>query len=259
VAIVAVLLAALAAFEYPALSGSPAAMLAGAAVPRWQHSLTLNPALDVGPDRFSAGASFARPYGLPGLNWGRVGAAGGSNGLRLHGGLSILSLQPYYEGDAVLGLCWTLLGAVSAGANVHALAVRAGPDREDIVPAVDLGVCWSAGRFRAGAAGQRLNSPRWGDGTELPPGFTLASSWEPVDGLLLALDASRSGVDEDLAFGLEFAPIPVLGLCFGVGTTPLRFAAGLSIETGFVRFDYAYQFHPALKETHVLGLETSWR
>jgi hypothetical protein len=104
----------------------------------------------------------------------------------------------------------------------------------------------------------RLNSPRWHDGTELPPRVVLAGSWQPVDELLLALDLGRERGDEDAAFGAEFRLIPQLGLRLGVAVAPLRFGAGLGAEVGPVGFEYAYQFHPVLKESHVFGLRAAW-
>ena len=86
----------------------------------------------------------------------------------------------------------------------------------------------------------------------------LAGSWRPIDDLLLALDLGREGDDEDAAFGAEFRLVPQLGLRLGVGVAPLRYAAGLGAAVGPLGFDYAYQFHPTLKETHVLGLRAAW-
>ena len=108
-------------------------------------------------------------------------------------------------------------------------------------------------------AGCCLNSPRWREGTELPSRVVLAGSWRPVDDLLLALDLSRQSSDEDAAFGAEFRLVPQLGLRFGVGVNPLRYAAGLGATVGPLGLEYAYEFHPQLKETHVLGLRAAWR
>jgi hypothetical protein len=44
-----------------------------------------------------------------------------------------------------------------------------------------------------------------------------------------------------------------------VGVAPLRYAAGLGATVGPLGFEYAYEFHPQLKETHVLGLRAAWR
>lgn len=233
-------------------------MLAGAAVPDWQHSLSLNPALSIEADRIQAGVVYSRPYGLPGLEWGRACAGWSSQRLAAGVGLCVLSLDRYREQDAQVVVGGMPARNVAVGLGIHALIVEAGPSYGDFAPAFDAGACWRSGRIRVGAAGLRLNAPRWHDGTELPPRIVLAGSWQPVDEVLLALDLSRERSDEDAAFGAEFRLIPQLGLRFGVGTAPLRFAAGLAAKVGPVGFDYAYQFHPVLKESHVFGLRAAW-
>ena len=253
-----VLLLLLSAFEFPGYTGRSSAMLAGAAAPDWQHSFFLNPALCFNADRVQVGAVYSRPYGLPGLEWGRACAGWSAGRLAAGAGFSMLNLDRYHEYDAQTVVGGMPSRNVSVGVGMHALVVEAGQDHDDFAPAVDAGVCWHSGRLRVGAAGLRLNAPRWRDGTELPLRVVLGGSWQPVDEVLLALDLSREQSDEDAAFGAEFRLIPQLGLRFGVGTAPLRFAAGLAAAAGPVGFDYAYQFHPVLKESHVFGLRAAW-
>jgi hypothetical protein len=254
-----VLLLLLSAFEFPGLAGQSSGMLAGAAVADGQHSFFLNPALSVDDGRFHAGICYSRPYGLPGLAWGR--ACGGWSSARLAAGLgfSTLSLDRYAEQDAEIVVGGRPIPSVAVGLGIHALVLRAGPEYDDFAPSFDAGVCWRSGRVRIGAVGLRLNSPRWREGTELPPRVLLAGSWRPVDDLLLALDLSRERSDEDAAFGAEFRLVPQLGLRIGVGVAPFRYAAGLGATVGPLGLEYAYQFHPTLKESHVLGLRMAWR
>jgi hypothetical protein len=233
-------------------------MLAGAAVADGQHSFFLNPALGVCEGRFLAGACYSRPYGLPGLAWGRACGVWSSGRLATGVGLSVLGLGRYGEQDAGLVVGGAPVPGVVVGLGIHALLLRAGQDYDDIVPSLDAGACWRLGRIRIGAAALRLNSPRWRDGTELPSRVVLAGSWLPVDDLLLALDLSREAGNEDATFGIEFRLVPQLGLRLGVGAAPLRFGAGLGAEAGPLGFEYAYQFHPQLKETHVFGLRAAW-
>jgi hypothetical protein len=253
-----VLLLLLSAFEYPGLTGRSSAMLAGAAVPDGEHSFFLNPALTVADGRFQAGVGYARPYGLPGLSWGRVCGGWSSDRVAAGVGLSALQLGRYGEQDAQVTLGGTPMRSVAVGLGIHALIVSDAQSHVDIAPAFDAGVCWQSGRVQVGAAGLRLNTPRWRDGTEVPLRAVLGGSWYPVDEVLLAMDVSRERGQEDAAFGVEFRPIPQLGLRFGVGVTPLRYAAGLGASVGPVGFEYAYQFHPTLKDSHVLGLRAAW-
>jgi len=256
---VAVILLLLSAFEYPGHAGRSAAMIAGAAVPDGQHPFFLNPALCVTRSRLLAGACYSRPYGLPGLSWGRVSGAWSSGRLAAGAGFSALGLEHYGEQDAEVVFAGSPLPEVAVGLAVHALVISAVRGYGDVVPSVDAGACWQSGPVRIGAAGLRVNSPRWREGGELPTRLVVAGSWLPVDDLLLALDLSREGEDEDAAFGAEFRLVPQLGLRLGVGAAPFRYAAGVGAVVGPLGFDYAYQFHPQLKETHVLGLHAAWR
>ena len=254
----ALLLLLFSAFEFAGYTGRSGSMIAGAAVPDGQHAFFLNPALAVGGARFQSGACYCRPYGLSGLTWGRVGGGWSSGRLAAGVAFSALGLGRYGEHDAQAVVAGMPVSGVAVGLGMHALLVRNGQDYGDFAPALDAGVCWETGRFRVGAAGLRVNSPRWHDGTELPTRFVLAGSWQPVDEVLLAADVGREQNDEDAAFGVEFRPIPQLGLRTGVGVAPLRMAAGLGAAVGPVGVEYAYQFHPVLKETHVLGLRAAW-
>jgi hypothetical protein len=234
-------------------------MLAGAAVADGQHSFSLNPALVVVERRIQTGVCCSRPYGLPGLSWGRVCGGWSSKRVAAGVGLSALQLGRYGEQDAQIVVGGTPVCSLAVGLGIHALIVSDAPSYSDVAPAFDAGACWQSGRVRIGAAGLRLNSPRWRDGTEVPLRMVLGGSWYPVDEVLLALDVSHERGEEDAAFGAEFRPIPQLGFRLGVGVAPLRYAAGLGATVGPVGFEYAYQFHPTLKETHVLGLRVAWQ
>jgi hypothetical protein len=256
---VAAILLLLSAFEFPGYAGRSAAMLAGAAVVDGNHAFFLNPALGVGRERCLAGVCYSRPFGLPGLSWGRALGVWSSGRLAAGVGFAALGLEHYAEQDAEAVFAGSPLPAVAVGLAVHALIVRAVQEQGDVAPSLDAGACWRSGRLQVGAAGLRVNAPCWREGSELPTRIVLGGSWSPVDDLLLALDVSREGGDEDAAFGAEFRLVPQLGLRMGIGAAPFRYAAGIGAVVGPLGFDYAYQFHPQLKETHVLGLHAAWR
>jgi hypothetical protein len=254
----AVVLLLVSAFEYPGLVGRSSAMLAGAAVPDGQHSFFLNPALIVDEHQLQGGVCYSSPYGLPGLSWGRLSGGWSAERVAAGVGLAALQLGRYGEEDAQFVVGGTPARSLAVGLGAHALIVSDVPNYSDIVPALDAGVSWQTGRFRVGAAGLCLNSPRWHDGTEAPVRMVLGGSWFPVDEVLLAVDVSRERGEEGAAFGAEFRPIPQVGLRAGVGVVPFRYAGGLEATVGPVSLEYAYQFHPTLKESHVLGLRAAW-
>ncbi len=246
------------AFEFSPPAGKAGGMLAGAAVADWQNSFVLNPALVMEADRFQTGLVYSRPYGLDHVDWGRICAVLGRE--RWSGGVSInsLSFADYRESDLQLNLGIEPAARVTAGLGVHLMVRDMGRFGIDAVPAFDLGVNWQTGVLCLGAAGFRLNLPRFGNGDELPLRLVLAGSLRPVETLLLALDVSRAGEEESVAFGMEFCLIPPIDLRIGVGYEPLSYGAGLGVRVGFLQVDYSYRFHPQLKETHILGMQASW-
>jgi len=246
------------AFEFPGYSGRASAMLAGAAVSDNQHSFFLNPALGVDETLSCVGITCSRPFGLPGLVWGRACGSWDLGCLTAGLGLSSVALGRYGEHDVAVVAGGEPIANTAVGMGLHALVVSSGSEYGDFVPSFDAGVCWRTGRIRVGAAGIRLNSPRWREGTEMPLRAVVAGSWRPVDDLLLALDLSRERDNEDAAFGAEFRPIPPIALRLGIGVAPLRYAAGLEAMVGPLGLEYAYQFHSKLKGTHVLGVRAAW-
>ncbi len=253
------LLSLIAAFEYQPAGGKADAMLAGGAVADWRNLFAYNPALFAEGGRYQVGAAYSRPYGLHGVDWGRVCGVVARN--RWAGGVSIssLSLDAYRETDLQLNLGVSPVAGMTVGLGIHWLAVGMGSHGADGVPAFDLGFAWSSGVFRLAAACSRVNVPRFDNGDELPWVLLVAASVEPVEALLLALDVRRVQSEESAAFGMEFRLIPPLHLRVGGGVRPLTYGAGLGINVGILTVDYSYRFHPQLKETHVIGMWASWR
>ena len=74
-------------------------MLAGVSHGGFPAAFSLNPALLPQAERFHAGASYSRPYGLDGLDWGQL-AGGVRHGTWAWGvGITSLGLDRYRESD----------------------------------------------------------------------------------------------------------------------------------------------------------------
>jgi hypothetical protein len=254
----AILSFVLLAFEVPAAFGPSAAMLAGCAVPCVQNGLATNPALLAGPGAEELRVGYARPYGVDGLNRVNLGGVWRRGALALAGGWSSLSCAAYSESDVQVSFGYRSSTVISAGVSAHALVLAPGSGHVDAVPALDAGVSAGLGAFTVGLAVQRVNSPRWRDGAELPTRAVLGVSWQPVDAFLMSLDLSREPGIEAAGVGAELRIARQLVLRFGVGTTPLRIAGGTAVQLGPVEVDYAYQFHQSLGDTHTLGLSLRW-
>mgnify|MGYP003681881136 CR=1 FL=1 len=246
------------AFEFLVPTGNAGGMIAGGAVADWQNLFLQNPALIMEAERFQAGLAYSRPYGLDCVDWGRICAVVRKERWGSGVGFGSLSFGNYRESDLQLNFGVEPIKQVKAGLGMHLMAVDIGRYGVDVVPAFDLGFAWQAGVFRLGAAGFRTNLPRFRNGDELPGRFVLAGAMRPVETLVLALDLSREGGKESAAFGMDFRLVPPLELRIGVGYEPLLYAAGFGIRVGVFKIDYAYRFHPQLKETHIFGMQAAW-
>jgi hypothetical protein len=253
-----VLITIIAAFEFGSSGGPAGAMLAGGAVADWRHGPCLNPALvDTGPG-LAASASGCRPYGLEGLSWARTALHARRERLGVTVAAASLGLGRYRESDLQLVLSGEPARAVWFGVGAHALVLNPDGVDADATLALDAGGSLALGRLRLGAAALNLNGPRWRDGSEQPTRLSFSAAWLPVEQLLLAADVERTSAGEVVLAGMEFRLAPPVALRLGVGTAPLRYAGGLAVAVGPVGLDYAWQFHPQLKTTHLLGLLMTW-
>ncbi len=249
----------LASFEFAPATGRVGSMLAGAAVTEWQSSFCLNPALAGHAEQYFAGATYCRPYGLAGLDWFHAGI--GTNQGRWSGGVSIgsLSLDRYRETEIRLEVAAVPVASLALGAAARTLINDAERRGTDVVGAFDIGACWYQGTFGFGGVASAVNEPVFDSGDKKPLQLVLGAALRPVEQLLLALDVRRTGPDEGAAFGIEFNLVPPLDLRVGIGYEPLVYATGVGLHVNPVSVDYAYRFHPQLKETHVVGLALQWR
>ncbi|MEO0080260.1 MAG: hypothetical protein ABIK44_06260 [candidate division WOR-3 bacterium] len=141
---------------------------------------------------------------------------------------------------------------------MHTLIQITGMGEADVAPVFDAGVCGKYNRFRIGAALMRINEPELNNGDIVPLRFTAGVACRPAETFVLAADVIRESAIESFGLGIEFKLIPQLTLRSGLGTNPLRYAGGLDATIGPLALNYAYQFHPQLKESHLLELRLAW-
>lgn len=249
----AILLCVLAAFEFSAATGPASATIAGGAIDDWRCASAANPALAAASGRIDVAVFYEQPYALAGLE--HVGVQAGASFGRI-AAVAVgtdLGLGGYHESDLGLAFATRVLRNGTFGVGVHALVVRRSGSVE-FAPALDAGGCWDLGRVRVAVSGTGLNGPRLGGAHDLASTIMLSAAWRPVDELLLAGDLVRDGSDEEVRLGGEFRIVPALGLRAGIGTLPLRYAAGVAASAGPVALDYAFHLHPSLGGSHQFGL-----
>jgi len=252
------LLLLVAAFEPMLPLGPAAAMNAGTAHPHWQNAFGRNPALAASSPWLALGGGYWRPYGLEGVDQAGLSAAAGFERWAAMLGISQFGFDRYRERDfAVLG-AFRAFPTVAVGAAAHLLTVTTSPVRTEAVVALDAGAAWSVGFLHLGVAANRFNLPRLANGDLLPATVRAGLSAEPLEDFAVALDAAWSEYGGETSAGFELGLLPQLKLRFGVGYPPLEYAAGLGVVAGPVEVDYAFRYHPQLRDSHILGLRFSW-
>jgi hypothetical protein len=110
--------------------------------------------------------------------------------------------------------------------------------------------------FRAGVAALNLNAPAIGRNRErLPQVLSLGLSYQPMGGLLLAIDLVKEiRFPPDILLGVEFAPVKTLRILVGSGTDPASFRAGMTFAYGLAEVGYIFSNHPDLGATHRFSL-----
>ncbi|MEO0077406.1 MAG: hypothetical protein ABIK86_00195 [candidate division WOR-3 bacterium] len=249
-----------AAFEFVCPDPATAGIGVSAASGSWRSALEGNPALLSCELSRAAAATVARPYDISGLYSGRldVMVRPPETPLALGCGLATNCLDRYQEHDLAFVASWGILPNVTVGAGCHGLGQVWAGEVLDLLVAVDVGTAVQLGTLRIGLSGRRINVPRLHDGSELPPLIRVGGSWQPVSDVTLAVDLLREGAEESAALGVELRLVPQLRLKAGLTTLPMCYSGGIGVDVGPVRVDYAWQFHPQLKSTHVAGAEVRW-
>lgn len=234
-------------------------MLAAGAGDDWRHSLSHNPALVRRCGQSGFAAAYCRPFGLEGVDWMQVAAAGRRGRWAGAAYAAGVSMGRYREIAAGLVAGWEPFDSLLTGTATRLLMVETARRTADVVPALDVGVNWRHGRLTLGCSVLSVNEPKFEDGEVVPFRSLLSASLRPTPELLLALDLSRTGSDETMAFGIEFNLASPLDLRVGVGYEPLVYGAGVGVHIGPVSVDYSYRYHSRMQETHVIGLAAEWR
>ncbi len=245
------------AFEFAPTGGAIDAMHAGAAAGDWLSQFGGSPAQAVWTDGLCAGVSYSRPYGLPGVDWGRAALGFGVSEWSLGLSFSRLAFGGYSETDWQLDLAGRLLNRCVLGVGAHWFAVAPGCVGRDGVPGFDLGVGWEGGACRAGLAVLRLNGPRFASGEELEPQFVAAAAFDPAGEVTVAFDVRHSGGTASPKAGIEVRLSRALRVRAGGGLGPLSYGAGMAVHAGRLGFDYSCRFHPNLGLTQVVAVRLS--
>ncbi len=112
-------------------------------------------------------------------------------------------------------------------------------------------------RTYAGVYVYNINTPTMGAETayDLPVRVAAGFAYRPLTGLVTAISLDKTiGYDTEVKGGIEFFPVKWLAFRGGASTNPNRFSLGFGLNYHGFFFDYSFQNHPVLPETHKISL-----
>jgi hypothetical protein len=239
------------AFEFNTPGGVGSSMLAGVAVPIAGNAGVLNPGLAGCLTSNSIKISTARLYEMGDIYCHQ--AAFGLRKVALAGRFTLLSSNGYQEFTGSVTKGFRVTDDLSFGAALSFYWLSISGEYAEGVPGLSAGVAYSHGVFGAGAAVHDFNRPAFVNGDAIPPRVAVGVTLSPYPNLRIAADGEYDN-SLQFRFGTAFTFHPALTLAIGVGTNPLRYAAGLCCSFKGLGLDYTYSYHPLLRTSHMLGL-----
>jgi len=171
---------------------------------------------------------------------------------------SRFGFEAYREHEIGGALCARVTENVSIGLGLRAYFVRVEGYGSAKAFGISAGLaCRLAEDLHWMVNADNLNQPRLGRSDErIPAVIAAAIAFTPTRSLrLLALLSRESRFPLETRCGVEFTPVAFLAVRGGFALEPSTIAAGIGLNAGPIRFDYAYQEHPALGPTHTVSVE----
>jgi hypothetical protein len=224
---------------------------------------------------FQLGAAYYQLYNLSGME-----AVFGSFGMRLPGkyghlGVSIqnlgvsrdevdLSTESVYQLSHAIFLMKDVNSSLSLGYNIKAMNLELGESifgedlGSEMVFGLDVGMQANLyRRFWLGFSATNINNPKLGkvNAYDMPRRYTVGLGYTPFSGVTTALDFRvNEGEDMQILAGMEYYLIEELAIRAGIVSEPSIFSLGLGVNVASIRFDYAFESHPVLDDTHQFTL-----
>jgi hypothetical protein len=171
--------------------------------------------------------------------------------------VSKYGFDDYRELSVRVSCALQIFGSVQAGITTgyNRLAIK-GFGSDDALT-VDVGLIWRiTDDFTLGSVATNVNAPVIGFTREqIPQSLSLAGTWIPSPGFLLALDLVKDAAfPPEVKFGVEYQPVDGFVIRGGVANEPSSYSAGFGMRLGGFGLDYAFSRHPDLGMTHRFGI-----
>jgi len=200
---------------------------------------------------------YARPFGMKELSYGNFSAVLPWRDISIGLGVQSYGNQVYKENTFSSSFSHHLTRHLFVGATLKYAHLAIPKYGSTGTVSFDFGLLVHINqRWKWGFSSRNLNNPKIGQDREpLPQIFQTGVSTQLAENLVLNCDVYKDvRFPLDLRCGVETRPFHNLILRVGVGNEPSRFAAGMGLVLGKLRWDYAFYTHSDLGFTHQMSI-----
>jgi hypothetical protein len=249
-----ILLSLLSFFNYQEIGGSASAsQIRSVGISPYIATAT-NPAILSQLGKNNIGIVYACPYNISEIQYTRLAGNYKNFGLNI----SRLGQSGYGEYILCLSAGFNLTQDLSYGLIVKGLYLDLDEYGQTVLPALNFGVSYHLDKLELGAVLENINHPQNSIIDDLPWSIIAGALFKPVQDFTCGLEIHKTNLDQNIALGAEFKPLPNLCLRLGVKTNPVIASTGLGFVYKNFTLDYAVKFHTRLKDTSVISFGYCW-
>lgn len=249
-------------FEYQEPGGINSAILLSSIGNSQYIATAVNPAILTQLDKNGFGIVYCRPFDISLIQYNRLTANYKNFGISF----SRLGQTGYQEYNLSLCAGFNFNTDLSYGIIFKGLYLDLGEYGQSFIPALNLGFSYKIDKFRFGSVLENINNPlsyepvsgQNSAGEDIPWTILAGAIYEPVSDFLIGVDLCKTAQDENITFGTELKPLPILAVRLGTKTNPFIISGGLGITFKNLSFDYTLKFHSRLRQTSILSLGYFW-
>lgn len=241
----------IALFDFREAGGSATVIFAQTTNFSFYEATATNPAVLTKITNNEVGLVHTKPFGVSSLvyNRGIVGLGKLSFGFSF----SNLGQKGYNEYIFTLAKGFTINQELSYGLILKAYFLNIAGYGNDFMPGLNLGFLFAPKNYRLAMVLEDFNNPKSRNGDLIPATLRIGGAWLPVLNFKWNGDWLRNTQSERFQTGIEFDLLSIFSLRAGVTINPYQLAIGFGISYQYFGLDYAYRYHPRLKETQIIS------
>lgn len=237
------------AFDFQEIGGGSSALQISTAINSSYSATAVNPALLPDLVKNSIGIVYSCPFNISQIQYSRISANYKNYGVNI----SHLGQTGYQEYTVSASVGFNLNPNLSYGFILKGLYLDLSDYGQSFMPALNFGLVYKIDKFIFGSVIDNINNPSIADGDDIPLTIRIGTTFIPVKDFLLGAEITKTTQDENLAFGAELKPLPILTVCLGTSVNPLIISGGIGLNYKNIYFDYALKYHTKLRDTSIIS------